>query len=104
MKWELDNRTGIMIPKKEDPSKEISKAILPDHNAKRNWIGMRTVRDDVKICYDTNYYLAIRFNGQWRMLGIITNMSVIQRHLSGALANFHDAWLKGQPIDEPKLN
>jgi hypothetical protein len=68
------------------------------------WFGMRTVRDGVKIINNNQFYLAISFQGKWRLLGLITNMPVIEKHLRGLLVNFHDAWLRGLPIDNPKIN
>jgi hypothetical protein len=65
---------------------------------------MRIVRDGVKILYTNQFYLAISFQGKWRLLGLITNMPVIEKHLRGPLVNFHDAWLRGLSINEPKIN
>lgn len=88
----------------ETPQKEIERALVPVTQIPSDWMGMRTVRDGVKILYTSQFYLAISFKGKWRLLGIIKNMSAIEKHLRGPIVNFHDAWLRGTPIDEPKFN
>ena len=93
-----------MMEPHETPQKEIERALVPIQGRIPEWHGMRTVRDGVKILYTSQFYLAISFQGKWRLLGIITNMPVIEKHLRGSLVNFHDAWLRGTPINEPKLN
>lgn len=103
MNWKLNDKTGMMEPH-ETPQREICKALVPATQIPNDWIGMRTVRDGVKILYTRQFYLAMSFSGKWRILGIIKNMSVIEKHLRGPRVNFHDAWLRGTPIDEPKFN
>ena len=102
MNWKVNPRTGQMEPK-ISPSAEIQKKIIPVPPIEK-WISMRTVREGVKICYNKNYYLAMCFNGQWRLLGIIADMPTIEKYLRGPLVNFHDAWLRGHKIDEPEFN
>lgn len=101
MNWKLNPRTGQMEPK-ITPQQEISKALAPIGQIPTEWIGIKTLREGVKICLNKHTYLAMSFNHQWRLLGIITNMSTIEKHLRGPLVNFHDAWLRGKQIDEPK--
>ena len=102
MNWKLNPRTGQMEPT-ISPSKEIEKALIPLREEPK-WLGMRTIRDGVKIMYNNQFYLAISFQGKWRLLGLITNMPVIEKYLRGPLVNFHDAWLRGLPINDPKIN
>lgn len=102
MNWKMNPKTGRMeqvVP----PAKEIEKALIPVREEPK-WLGMRTIRDGVKIINNSQFYLAISFQGKWRLLGLITNMPVIEKHLRGPLVNFHDAWLRGLPIDNPKIN
>ena len=103
MNWKFNPKTGIMEPN-DTPQKEIERALVPVQGRIPEWHGMRTVRDGVKILHTSQFYLAISFQGKWRLLGIIKNMPAIEKHLRGPLVNFHDAWLRGTPIDEPKLN
>lgn len=104
MNWKLNPRTGQMEPH-TNPQRDIANSLvpIPIKDKLNDWLGILNVKPNVKIVYRTNQYLAIAFNGKWRLLGIITNMNAIQRHLQGPLVNFHDAWLNGIPIDEPKL-
>lgn len=102
MNWKLNPKTGRMEPT-ISPSKEIEKALIPVREEPK-WFGMRTIRDGVKIINNNQFYLAISFQGKWRLLGLITNMPVIEKHLRGPLVNFHGAWLRGLPIDNPKIN
>lgn len=99
----MNDKTGMMEPH-ETPQREIEHALAPVTQIPNNWMGMRTVRDGVKILYTKQFYLAMSFSGKWRLLGIIKNMPAIEKHLRGPLVNFHDAWLRGTPIDEPKFN
>ena len=103
MNWKLSNKTGMMEIHKT-PQKEICEALVPVAQIPNGWMGMRTVKDGVKILYTNQFYLAMSFSGKWRLLGIIKNMSVIEKQLHGPRVNFHDAWLRGTPIDEPKFN
>ena len=102
MNWKMNPRTGHMEPT-ISPSKEIEKALIPVREEPK-WFGMRTARDGVKIINNSQFYLAISFQGKWRLLGLINNMGVIEKHLREPLVNFHNAWLKGLPINEPKIN
>lgn len=103
MNWKLNNKTGIMEPH-ETPQKEISDSLVPATQIPNAWMGMRTVKAGVKILYTNQFYLAMSFSGKWRLLGIIKNMSVIEKQLHGPRVNFHDAWLEGTPINEPNFN
>lgn len=111
MNWKMNPKTGRM-EQVVSPAKEIEKALIPLRDEKAliplrdepKWHGMRIVRDGVKILYTDQYYLAVSFNGKWRLLGLIANMPVIEKYLRAPLVNFHDAWLKGVSIDEPKIN
>jgi hypothetical protein len=103
MNWKMNPRTGMMEPK-ISPAKEIAKALAPVEQIPNGWITIETLREDAKICINYHSYLAIKFKGKWRLLGRITNMPVIEKHLRGPLVNFHDAWLRGLPIDEPEFN
>jgi len=102
MNWKLNPRTGMM-EQTISPSKEIAKALAPIGEIPNTWMAIKTIRENAKICVNRHSYLAVKLNGKWRLLGIITNMSAIEKHLSGPLVNFHDAWLRGTPIDEPKF-
>lgn len=92
-----------MMEPRDTPQKEIWESLVPAAKIPNEWMGMRTVREGVKIVYTNQFYLAMSFGGKWRLLGIIKNMPVIEKHLRGPLVNFHDAWLRGTPIDEPKF-
>ena len=102
MNWKMNPRTGHMEPT-ISPSKEIEKALIPVREEPK-WFGMITVRDGVKIINNNQFYLAISFQGKWRLLGVINNMGIVRKYLNGPLVNFHNAWLKGLPINEPKIN
>ena len=102
MNWKMNPKTGRM-EQVVSPAKEIEKALIPLREEPK-WHGMRIVRDGVKILYTNQFYLALSFQGKWRLLGLITNMPVIEKHLRGPLVNFHDAWLRGLSINEPKFN
>lgn len=102
MNWKMNPKTGRM-EQVVSPAKEIEKALIPLRE-EPIWFGMRTIRDGVKIIHNRQFYLAISFQGKWRLLGLITNMPVIEKYLRGPLVNFHDAWLRGLPINDPKIN
>ena len=99
----MNPRTGMMEPK-ISPTKEIAKSLAPMGQIPNAWIAIETPREDAKICINYHSYLAIKFNGKWRLLGIITNMQTIRKYLREPLVNFHDAWLRGKDINKPELN
>ena len=103
MNWKMNPRTGMMEPK-ISPTKEIAKSLAPMGQIPNAWIAIETPREDAKICINHHSYLAIKFNGKWRLLGIITNMQTIRKYLREPLVNFHDAWLRGKDIIKPELN
>lgn len=103
MNWKLNPRTGMM-EQTISTAKEISKALAPVGQIPNTWMAIKTIRENAKICVNRHSYLAISFQGKWRLLGLITNMPVIEKYLRGPLVNFHDAWLRGLPIDNPKFN
>lgn len=88
---------------KSAPCTEIAKALIPIHKDIPEWTGIRYVGENAAIVYNRDSYLAVCLNGQWRLLGIITNMWTIQKHLTRPLVNFHDAWSRGLRINKPKL-
>jgi len=98
----MNPRTGHM-EQVVSPAKEIEKALIPVREEPK-WFGMTTVRDGVKIINNNQFYLAISFQSKWRLLGVINNMGIVRKYLNGPLVNFHNAWLKGLPINEPKIN
>ena len=102
MNWKFNPKTGRMEPT-ISPSKEIERAVIPMREEPK-WSGLNTVRENMKILYGEYYYLAVSFQGKWRLLGVINNMGIVRKYLNGPLVNFHDAWLKGLPINEPKIN
>ena len=98
MNWSFDPKTGGMKPK---PSQNqiLNKTIRQTTN-KPDLKLVRTVRRDAKLLTDGQYqYLAVLLKGQWRVLGIITNMNDALAMLRGPIVNFQNAWLKGTPID-----
>ncbi|MBQ2175588.1 MAG: hypothetical protein II453_11175 [Alphaproteobacteria bacterium] len=103
MKWKLTPKTGHIVPTLS-AAKEISKALAPVGQIPNEWVTIETLRENAKICINYHSYLAIKFNGKWRLLGIITNMQTIRKYLREPLVNFHDTWLRGLPIDNPKIN
>ena len=102
MNWKLNPRTGMMEPT-ISTAKEISKALAPVGQIPDAWMAIETIRENAKICVNYHSYLAMKFNGKWRLLGIITNMQTIRKHLSGSLVEFHDAWLRGKDINKPEF-
>ena len=102
MKWKLNPKTGCM-EQVVSPAKEIEKALAPIGDIPE-WSGIHHVKKNAIILYNRDAYLAIAFNGQWRLLGIITNMHTIEKYLRRPLVDFHNAWLRGTPINKPELN
>ena len=72
MNWKLNPKTGCM-EQVVSPAKEIEKALAPIGDIPE-WSGIHYVKKNAIILYNRDAYLAIAFNGQWRLLGIITNM------------------------------
>ena len=102
MQWKFNPKTGRMEPK-ESAAKQISKSIIKTPQKELIWVSVRTIRDGLKLCFDGNYYYAaVRFNGQWRIIGAVTNMNAFMQSARGPLVDFHNAWLAGNPISEPK--
>lgn len=102
MNWKLNPKTGHM-EQVVSPTKEIAKALAPIGEIPNEWINVKTIRENAKICVNRHSYLAVNLNGQWRLLGIITNMHTIEKYLRGPLVDFHDAWLRGKQINKPEV-
>ena len=102
MNWKMNPKTGQMEPQ-VSPAKEIAKALAPMGQIPTTWMAIETLRADAKICVNQHCYLAIKMKNEWRLLGIITNMSTIKKYLRGPLVDFYDAWLRGKPINKPEF-
>lgn len=100
MNWKFNPKTGQMEPQKKPA---IDNAVSHVQAFTPEWVNVRTLREGLKVCYDGRlYYLAVCFNGKWRILGTIRNMNEIQMAARGPLTVFHDQWLRGIPTDNPK--
>lgn len=102
MNWKLNPKTGRM-EQVVSPAKEIAKSLAPIGEIPNKWICIKTIKADAKICVNQHSYLAVNLNGQWRLLGIITNMYNIEKYLREPLVAFHDAWLRGKQINKPEF-
>lgn len=91
----------------EKPESVIAKAVNPNARVDNDtkWDSVRYVRQGAAVCMlGGRSYLCVRLNGQWRSCGIITDSNCIMRAMSGALVDFHQAWLMGTPIAKPSIN
>lgn len=101
MKYKFNPKTGQMDAV-QPMYKQIEKAVAPQRTSAPKWESVRTLRENIKLCFDgRHYHVAVCFKGQWRDIGVVTDINAIMSAARGPLVEFHTAWLRGIPIDNP---